>query len=268
MLPNVLSIAGTDPSGGAGVQADLKTFGALGAYGMAVITAVLAQNTQAVRSIQTISPSLFADQLDSVFEDIRVDAVKIGMVANSKLVEILANRLRYYQAKNIVFDPVMVASSGKTLLDEDALAVIRQQLIPLTSIITPNLPEAAVLLGAEPCNSVAAMREQVLELKSLGSTWVLLKGGHLGAELACTDVLTDGQVTHKFSTPRIITKNGHGTGCTLSSAIAALLPKQSVEESVHRAKQYLQQALMASEQLEVGKGRGPLHHFYQLKSEF
>lgn len=264
MIPNVLSIAGTDPTGGAGIQADLKTFSAQGAYGMAVVTAVVAQNTQGVRSFVTLEPNFIADQIDAVFEDVRVDAVKIGMVATAAIAEAIARRLKHHGAQRIVLDPVMVAKSGHHLLRPDAVAAIRDVLVPLSSLITPNLPEAAVLLGAEPQWSRAEMQVRAKDLLKLGPEWVLLKGGHLEGSAESTDILLGSGGSVDFSAPRITTKNDHGTGCTLSAAIAALLPRHGMEESVRRAKDYLSGALARSGELSVGHGHGPLHHFHAL----
>lgn len=264
MIPNVLSIAGTDPTGGAGIHADLKTFSAQGAYGMAVVTAVVAQNTQGVRSFVTLEPNFIADQIDAVFEDVRVDAVKIGMVATAAIAEVIAGRLKHYGAQRIVLDPVMVAKSGHHLLRPDAIAAIRDVLVPLSTLITPNLPEAAVLLGVEPQWSAAEMQVRAKDLRKLGPEWVLLKGGHLEGSAESTDILLGSGGSVEFSAPRITTKNDHGTGCTLSAAIAALLPRYGMEESVRRAKDYLSGALAASGELTVGHGHGPLHHFHAL----
>ena len=264
MIPNVLSIAGTDPTGGAGIQADLKTFAALGAYGMAVVTAVVAQNTQAVRSVVTLEPAIVADQIDAVFEDVRVDAVKIGMVATAAIIAAIADRLKHHGARNIVLDPVMVAKDGHPLLSSDAIAAIRDRLVPLATVITPNLPEAAVLLGAKPQWTLAEMHRRARELHGLGSEWVLLKGGHLEGSPQSIDILLGGKDAFELAAPRLATKNGRGTGCTLSAAIAALLPRYGVEESVKRAKAYLTDALARSGELTVGHGHGPLHHFHAL----
>lgn len=264
MIANILSIAGTDPTGGAGIHADLKTFAAQGAYGMAAITAVVAQNTQGVRSFVTLEPGFIADQIDAVFEDVRVDAVKIGMVATAAIAEAIAGRLKHHGARNIVLDPVMVAKSGHHLLRPDAIAAIRDVLVPLSSLITPNLPEAAVLLDAEPRWTRAEMQKRAHDLLRLGPEWVLLKGGHLEGSSESADILLGKDGGAVFSAPRVETKNDHGTGCTLSAAIAALLPRHGMEESVRRAKEYLSGALAESDQLTVGRGHGPLHHFHAL----
>ena len=263
-IANVLSIAGTDPTGGAGIQADIKTFSALGAYAMSAITAVVAQNTQGVRSFVALDPGFVAEQIDAVFDDVRVDAVKIGMVATEAIAETIAERLRHHGARNIVFDPVMVAKSGDHLLTPDAVAAIRDRLVPLATVITPNLPEAGVLLGVEPAWSLDEMRARAGDLLKLGPRWVLLKGGHLDDAAASVDLLHGTSGTIELSAPRIRTRNDHGTGCTLSAAIAALLPCHPMEDSVRLAKGYLHGALAASDQLDVGHGHGPLHHFHRL----
>ncbi|MDO1585447.1 bifunctional hydroxymethylpyrimidine kinase/phosphomethylpyrimidine kinase [Rhizobium oryzicola] len=264
MIANVLTIAGTDPSGGAGIQADIKTFSALGVYATSVITAVVAQNTQGVRSFVALEPQFVAEQIDAVFDDVRIDAVKIGMVANAAIAEAIAARLRHHRPHNIVLDPVMVAKSGHHLLDPEAVASVRDLLIPLATVITPNLPEAAVLLGIETSWSIAEMKERASDLARLGSEWVLIKGGHLAGTDQSVDFLHDGKNTIELSAPRISTDNDHGTGCTLSAAIAASLPSNDVPESVRRAKGYMHEALLASGKLDVGHGHGPLHHFYNL----
>lgn len=263
-IPNVLTIAGTDPSGGAGIQADLKAFSALGAYGMSAITAVVAQNTCGVRGVVALEPDFVAAQIDAVFDDVRVDAVKIGMVANAGIIRAVADRLRAHRAQNVVFDPVMVAKSGDPLLDQQAVAALRAELVPLATVITPNLPEAAVLLDRSGGWTAEAMDEALPALRALGPDWVLLKGGHLAGSHESTDLLSGPSGTQSFSAPRIATKNDHGTGCTLSAAIAALLPRMPMEQAVARAKSYLQGALVAADQLDVGQGHGPLHHFHEL----
>ena len=179
MITNILTIAGTDPSGGAGIQADIKTFSALGTYATSVITAVVAQNTQGVRSYVALEPSFVADQIDAVLDDVRIDAIKIGMIANARIVDAIAGRLRHHAARNVVLDPVMVAKSRHALLDADAVAALRELLVPLATLITPNLPEAAVLLECEDDWTIEAMHKALPDLLALGSEWVLLKGGHL-----------------------------------------------------------------------------------------
>lgn len=263
MIKNVLTIAGTDPSGGAGIQADIKSFSALGTYAMSVITAVVAQNTQGVKSYQSIDAGFVGEQIDAVFEDINVDAVKIGMLANSDIIKIVACKLKQYNVKNVVLDPVMVAKSGDPLIDEAAVTALRTILLPLITVITPNIPEACVLLGKGLPIVIEDMEREAKKLLQLKSQWVLLKGGHLSGNL-CQDVLCSASETYVFSDDRVVTKNDHGTGCTLSSAITALLPMMSVPKAVEQAKAYLGGALKASDQLNVGKGHGPLHHFYNL----
>ncbi|MCT1589985.1 bifunctional hydroxymethylpyrimidine kinase/phosphomethylpyrimidine kinase [Kocuria palustris] len=262
-VKNVLSIAGTDPTGGAGIHADLKAFSAMGAYGMAAITAVVAQNTRGVRSFVPLDPSFVGEQIDAVFDDVRVDAVKIGMVANAAIAEVIAERLHHHEAETVVLDPVMVAKSGDRLLDDDAVAAIRDTLVPLATVITPNLPEAAVLLDTEDVTNLGQMEDQATQLRGLGCQWALLKGGHLTSETVSVDYLAGPDGVSTYSSPRVETLNDHGTGCTLSSAITALLPGHSVPESVDQAKTYLQGALVASGRLDVGQGHGPLHHFHQ-----
>jgi hydroxymethylpyrimidine/phosphomethylpyrimidine kinase len=266
MIPNVLSIAGSDPSGGAGIQADLKTFSALGAYGMSVITALTAQNTQGVRAVQVIEPDFVAAQIDAIFADVRVDAVKIGMVATAEIAATIADRLRHHAARNVVLDPVMVAKSGDRLLREDAVAAVRDRLVPLAGVITPNLPEAAVLLSGPEPGTLPEMHQAVRALHRLGPRYVLLKGGHL-ATADSPDLLFDGETTTELTRPRIVTPNTHGTGCTLSAAIAALLPRHAMVEAVRRAKTYLTAAIAASGRLTVGTGHGPVHHFHALWTE-
>jgi hydroxymethylpyrimidine/phosphomethylpyrimidine kinase len=266
MIANVLTIAGSDPSGGAGIQADLKAFSALGAYGMAAITALTAQNTQGVRSFQTVDPGFVAEQIDAIFADVRVDAVKIGMVATAEIATAVADRLRHHAMRNIVLDPVMVAKSGHHLLRDDAVAALRETLVPIAGVITPNLPEAGVLLGGPVPATLADMRHVVRELHRLGSQWVLLKGGHL-TEGNSTDLLFDGTTITELPGRRIETRNTHGTGCTLSAAIAALLPRLGMVEAVREAKAYLTAAIAASDRLTVGSGHGPVHHFHALWTE-
>ena len=265
-----LSIAGSDPSGGAGIQADLKTFGALGAYGMAVVTAVVAQNTQAVRVVSPLAPELVQAQLEAVFEDVTVAAVKIGMVANAGIAEAIAEMLARHRPPFVVFDPVMAASTHKRLMNESDLERIRTVLLPQVSLLTPNLKEAARLLGiAQPVDE-AGMRACLPALQALGVPNVLLKGGHLADDAPdapdapeSTDLLATPEGVIRLSAPRIATRHGHGTGCTLSSAIAALWPQHGLEKATRMAKDYVHGALLHADALQVGHGRGPLHHFWQ-----
>lgn len=263
MVNNILSIAGTDPSGGAGMQADLKTFSVMKTYGMSVVTAVVAQNTCGVRNFVAMEPQFVADQIDAVFEDIRVDAVKIGMVANAAIAEVIVERLFHHRAQNIVLDPVMVAKSGDLLLDTDAIALIRDVMVPMAAIITPNLAEAEVLLNIKPNWSREQMHIHAPELLELGCRSALLKGGNLKNMMA-TDIFCDRNGIKVLEARRIPTCNDHGTGCTLSAAITALLPVLSLEESVQYAKDYMTGALRTAVQLNVGHGHGPVHHFHEL----
>ena len=267
MIANVLSIAGTDPSGGAGIQADLKAFAAQGAYGMSVITAVVAQNTHGVRGIIALEPDFVAAQLAAVTDDVRVDAIKIGMVANAGIVAAIARGLDTVPEVPVVLDPVMVAKSGDHLLSQDTVAAIRDELLPRATVITPNLPEGSVLAGGAEPRDVEGMRELLRRLRGCGSEWVLLKGGHLAGE-ASVDLLAsrhaDEPRVREYAAPRIRTRNTHGTGCTLSAAIAALLSRHDVPTSVELAKRYLTGALRHADDLEVGSGHGPVHRFREL----
>lgn len=269
-IPRVLTIAGSDSGGGAGIQADLKTFSALGVYGASVICALTAQNTREVRAIHSAPPAFIQTQLETVFDDIQIDAVKIGMLADPETVRCVASVLRRYQPQFIVLDPVMVAKSGDRLLAEEAIASLCEELIPLATLITPNLPEAAVLLGVQEADSLERMQAQLSALLALGAQSVLLKGGHLSeqgqeAERQCHDLLLHSGALYQFTSPRIDTQNTHGTGCSLSSAIAAELAKgRDLPKAVEHAKHWLNGAIEASTQLNVGQGHGPVHHFYQL----
>ncbi len=266
MIFNCLSIAGTDPSGGAGMQADLKTFSALGTYGMNVVTAVVAQNTRGVAGVHQLSGEFVAQQLEVLFQDVRVDSVKIGMLGNTEVIRAVVTAIKRYAPSYIVLDPVMISTSGDRLLDEDALAALRDELLPLVDLVTPNLPEAAQLLGEREATSEAGMLEQLERLYSL-SPGVLLKGGHLMGDESVDFLKFDGFVT-RLSAPRIQTQNTHGTGCTLSAAIAALRPQRADWiVAVMQAKDYLNKALIASELLQVGQGNGPVHHFHESWSE-
>jgi hydroxymethylpyrimidine/phosphomethylpyrimidine kinase len=262
-VPIALSIAGSDPSGGAGIQADLKTFSALGVYGATVITTLTAQNTQEVAAIELVSPQFVAAQLDAVCGDLAVRAVKIGMLGSAAVIEAVADGLDRHALENVVLDPVMVASTGRELLARGALDVLRRVLLPRASIVTPNLPEAAALLEEPLAQDEAAMRAQAAQLLRRGARAVLIKGGHAaGAESA--DFFADGRVELRLPAPRIGTKNTHGTGCTLSAAIAAGLAKGfPLAEAVAQAKAFVAAALAAADRLAVGRGAGPLHHFHE-----
>jgi len=260
---NAMTIAGTDPSGGAGIQADLKTFSALGAYGTSAITALVAQNTTGVQSVYRIEPDFVAAQLDSVLSDVRIDTIKIGMLAESAIVEVVADRLKGASTPWVVLDTVMLAKSGDPLLSVEAVATLRERLLPQVSLITPNLPEAAALLQCQPARNETEMRAQGRALLALGCQAVLMKGGHLSEEES-PDWLLTRELEQRFTAPRINTRNTHGTGCTLSAALAALRPRHdNWVTTVQAAKQWLQGALEQADSLEVGHGHGPVHHFHQ-----
>ncbi|HWL28565.1 MAG TPA: bifunctional hydroxymethylpyrimidine kinase/phosphomethylpyrimidine kinase [Burkholderiaceae bacterium] len=266
MIPNTLTIAGVDPSGGAGILADIKTMSALGAYGTAVVAALTAQNTQAVTGIAPVPPAFVAAQIDTLFADVRIDAVKIGMLGQKAVTRVVAERLAHWKPAHVVLDPVMVAKSGDHLLERSAVDELRESLVPLATLLTPNLPEAGVLLGMGPADTLKEMRRVAEKLRRLlsddGERWVFLKGGHLpGSDTI--DVLHDGDRLIELPGRRIETRNTHGTGCTLSAALAALLPQVGdVPEAARRAKAYLVTAIARSSELDVGKGHGPVHHFH------
>ncbi|MCG8709339.1 bifunctional hydroxymethylpyrimidine kinase/phosphomethylpyrimidine kinase [Brenneria sp. 4F2] len=260
---NVLTIAGTDPSGGAGIQADLKTFSALEAYGTSVITALVAQNTRGVQSVYQIAPDFVAAQLDSVLSDVRIDSAKIGMLAQADIVAVVAERLRHYAIPYVVLDTVMLAKSGDPLLSNDAVASIRHLLLPQVSLVTPNLPEAAALLGCSPASNEREMRDQGQALLALGCQAVLMKGGHLSEEESPDWLFSQRAEPLRFAAPRVNTRHTHGTGCTLSAALAALRPRHADwTATVAAAKHYLQKALEQADSLDVGRGIGPVHHFH------
>lgn len=261
MTAITLTIAGSDSGGGAGIQADLKAFSALGAYGASVITALTAQNTRAVSMVEPASPTMIAAQMTAVFDDLDVRAVKLGMLGGAEAIATVAQGLAGRDLP-IVLDPVMVAKSGDRLLPESALDALRNQLLPRATVLTPNLPEAADLLDCAVARSEAEMTRQAKALRAMGAKAVLLKGGH-GAGAECIDLLvTDGGIS-RLTAPRLATRNTHGTGCTLSAAIAAgLAQDMGLEAAVKRAHGYLQGAIAAADQLQVGSGHGPVHHFH------
>ncbi|WP_026379613.1 bifunctional hydroxymethylpyrimidine kinase/phosphomethylpyrimidine kinase [Afifella pfennigii] len=262
MTAIALTIAGTDPSGGAGIQADLKTFSALGVYGASVITALVAQNTQGVTAIHDVPADFVAAQIDSVFCDLAVNATKIGMLSRPEVIETVAEGLKRWQAAPVVLDPVMVAASGDPLIAEEAVATLRDVLFPLAAVITPNLMEAARLLGEAPAADGEAMLRQAEALMRLGPGAVLLKGGHGTGEEAA-DLLLTAEGPDWRSAPRIATRNTHGTGCTLSSAIASGLAKGlPLAAAFAEAKAYIQNAIAAADRLAIGQGHGPVHHFF------
>jgi hydroxymethylpyrimidine/phosphomethylpyrimidine kinase len=267
--PNALTVAGIDPSGGAGIFADLKAFSALGAYGTGVVAALTAQNTQAVTGVHGVPPEFVRLQLDTLFADVRIDTAKIGMLGTAAIARAVAEGLAAPIAAgglaHLVVDPVMVAKSGDSLLDRDATATLIEAVLPLATLITPNLPEAGVLLDSRPPDSLKDMHRFAERLRRLlrddGRRWVLVKGGHLPGDPI--DLLHDGDRMIELPAPRIDTPNTHGTGCTLSAAIAALLPRaDDVPQAVRAAKAYLTEAIRRSGELRVGKGHGPVHHFH------
>lgn len=262
-IKNLLSIAGTDPSGGAGIQADLKTFSALGAYGATVITSLVAQNTRGVQSIYPITPAFVGQQMDSVLSDVRIDSAKIGMLGQTGIVEMVAEKLRQYPVPFVVLDTVMVAKSGDFLLAPDAVAALRELMLPLASVITPNLPEAAALLECPVATNEQQMREQGRALLEFGCRAVVMKGGHLHSD-SSPDWLITADHEQRFDALRVVTRHTHGTGCTLSAALAALRPRyDDWAQTLQAAKAWLQQALLHADDLEVGQGIGPVHHFHQ-----
>ncbi len=258
--PRVLSIAGSDSGGGAGIQADLKTFSALGCFGMTAITALTAQNTCGVRAIHGVPPDMLRDQIDAVMEDIGADAVKIGMLHSPEIVRTVAEAINRHHLKNVVFDPVMVATSGAVLIDNAAVDVLVRELFPRVLLITPNLDEAALLVG-RPLNSAQDMEQAAQDLLDKGALAVLLKGGHLPGDTVIDLLMTATGETVWMQASRIHSPNTHGTGCTLSSAIAAHLALgASLAEAVQHARLYVREALQAGAQVQTGKGSGPLNH--------
>lgn len=268
MIPIALTIAGSDSGGGAGIQADLKSFSANRAYGASVITALTAQNTLGVTGIHDVPTDFITAQLDAVFSDLDVKAVKIGMLASSNIIETVAASLEKWEAKNIVLDPVMVTTSGDPLIAEDAVETLKERLFPLADLITPNLQEAARLTGGKLAANRNEMKGQARAILAMGARAVLIKGGHAPEQSdlqESLDLLVYQSGEQAFSAKRIETGNTHGTGCTLSSAIAAGLANgQPLEEAIANAKTWLTGAIAASDELDVGKGHGPVHHFHNL----
>lgn len=263
-IKTALTIAGSDSSGGAGIQADLKTMLANGVYGMSAITALTAQNTMGVTAISEVTPDFLGQQIDAVFTDIYPDAVKTGMVANAQLIEIIAERLTFYKAKNIVVDPVMIATSGARLISENAIETLKEKLLPIATIITPNIPEAEVLSEIKITRKTDMEKAAEIIYKTYGCA-VLLKGGHSIGD--ANDLLYENEETTWFDSVRIDNPNTHGTGCTLSSAIASNLAKgYELKTAVKLAKKYISGAL--SVMLDLGKGSGPLNHGFIIKSEY
>lgn len=265
-IANVLTIAGLDPSGGAGILADVKAMSACGTYGMAVVAALTAQNTCGVSGWQPVAPDFVRAQIDAIFEDIRVDAVKIGMLGTPEVIDAVAEALERHRPPFVVLDPVMVAKGGDRLLAKEAESALCERLLPLTTVITPNLPEAAVLAGEAEIRErgeMPALARKLLE-RLAPDAWVYLKGGHL-TESESPDLLLSRETSLTFEAPRIATKNTHGTGCTLSAAIAAQLGRgESVPEAVRKAKAYVYEAIAHADELGVGHGHGPTNHFATL----
>jgi hydroxymethylpyrimidine/phosphomethylpyrimidine kinase len=267
MTAIALTIAGSDSSGGAGIQADLKTFAALGVYGASVITALTAQNTQGVAAILDVPPDFIAAEIDAVFSDLAVGAVKIGMLSQAAAIETVARALTRHKATNIVLDTVMVASSGDRLIAPGAADALRRLLVPRALVVTPNLPEAAALTGASPARNEREMEAQAREILSLGVRHVLIKGGH-GEGAESVDLLIGQGEVLRLAAPRVATGNTHGSGCTMSSAIAAGLAKGlDLVAAVQAAKRYVTAAIANADRLKIGHGAGPLHHFHSQWSE-
>ena len=261
MIPNILSIAGSDPSGGAGIQADIKAICANGGYAMAALTGLTAQNTHGVRAVTMVSSDMITAQIAAIRDDIRIDAVKIGMLGDAGTIDTVADALDGLDAP-IVLDPVMVAKGGDRLLAADAEAALRDRLVPRATVLTPNLPEAADLLQSDEATDLGAMRRQGDALRALGCDAVLIKGGHLAGETA-TDLLVTADGVTDLSTPRMDTRNTHGTGCTLSSTLATWIgANHPLSEAARRAKLYIAGAIASAGSLSVGSGHGPVHHFH------
>jgi len=262
MTAIAVTIAGSDSSGGAGIQADLKTFAALGVYGASVITALTAQNTQGVRAIHDVPADFIRAQIDAVFSDLDIGAVKIGMLSQAATIDAVAQGLAAHHAKNIVLDPVMVTTSGDRLLVPEAVEALRKLLIPRALVVTPNLAEAAALTGASVARNEREMEVQARELLALGARNVLIKGGHGGGDQSLDLLIGQGEVV-RLSARRIATSNLHGTGCTLSSAVAAGLANGvDLRAAAQDAKEYVTAAIAAAAKLKIGRGHGPLHHFH------
>lgn len=261
--PIVLTIAGSDSGGGAGIQADIKAISATGSYACSVITAITAQNTLGVSAIFPIPLEHVEKQLDAVFADLNVVAVKVGMLADCDIIKIVAAKIKQYQPAFLVVDPVMVATSGDLLLQTSAINTLKSELLPLADLITPNLPEGAALINCEVPDTEDSMAAMIAGLRQLGATGVLLKGGHLEQDENSNDLLILSEQVHHFAAKRINTRNTHGTGCTLSSAIASYLAQgHELLEAVRLGKQYISQAIAHADELTVGKGHGPVNHFF------
>ncbi|MFQ6015703.1 MAG: bifunctional hydroxymethylpyrimidine kinase/phosphomethylpyrimidine kinase [Anaerolineae bacterium] len=266
-MKRALTIAGSDSGGGAGIQADLKTFSALGVFGMSALTAITAQNTVGVQGVHELPAEFVGLQIDAVVTDIGVDAVKTGMLSNAEIIAVIAAKVREYELPNLVVDPVMIAKSGDPLLRPEAREALIKELVPLAMVITPNRHEATVLAGLE-VESLEDMKRAAVAIHGLGARYVVVKGGHLPDTAESIDILYDGEGFTEFASPRVETKNTHGTGCTFASAIAAELAKGSgVKEAVGAAKEYITAALQHGAKLRLGRGHGPVHHFALLYGE-
>ncbi|MCG9680138.1 bifunctional hydroxymethylpyrimidine kinase/phosphomethylpyrimidine kinase [Vibrio sp. Isolate24] len=261
--PIVLTIAGSDSGGGAGIQADIKAMSATGSYACSVITAITSQNTLGVSAIHPIPLEHIESQLDAVFTDLNVVAVKVGMLADARIIKVVADKIRQYQPAYLVVDPVMVATSGDLLLEQSAISTLKEQLIPMADLITPNLPEGAALIDSAVPENEDQMGNMIEGLRALGAKAVLLKGGHLENDDNSNDLLILAQTSELLSAKRLPTRNTHGTGCTLSSAIASYLAQGNrLHKAVYLGKQYISQAIAHADELNVGKGHGPVHHFF------
>ncbi len=268
MIPNVLTIAGVDPSGGAGILADVKAMSALGGYGCAIVAALTAQNTQAVTHIHPVPAAFIGAQIDTLFDDVTIHATKIGMLGQAPVIREVADKLAQRQLPHLVLDPVMVAKSGDMLLETSAVGQLREGLLPLATMVTPNLPEAGVILETGAAENVKQMQRHAEQLRERmnhdGQRWVFLKGGHLPGN-ETTDLLHDGDVMLELPGQRINTRNTHGTGCTLSAALATLLARGfAPEDAAKQAKAYLTDAIASANELQVGQGHGPVNHFHAL----
>ena len=260
--PIALTIAGSDSSGGAGIQADIKTFSALGVYSASVISNITAQNTLGVHAVHSLSLDVIEAQLRAVFDDLNISCVKVGMLNTASTINLVAQILQEYRPDHIVLDPVMISSSGKPLIETEAIEALKTKLFPISTLITPNIPEAAVLLNSPEAKTKPEMYETIAKLNKFGAQSVLLKGGHLVGNV-CIDLLSENDTIHEFSQTKIATNNTHGTGCTLSSAISANLALgSSIKEAVSKANVYLNNAIEQADTLDIGKGSGPVHHFY------
>ena len=261
--PIVLTIAGSDSGGGAGIQADIKAISATGSYACSVITAITSQNTLGVSAIHPIPLEHIESQLDAVFSDLNVVAVKVGMLADADIIQVVANKIRQYRPNHLVVDPVMVATSGDLLLKRDAIDTLKRELLPLADLVTPNLPEGAALIGGEVPHDEDQMGAMIESLRALGAKAVLLKGGHLEQSDSSNDLLITPTASELIRAKRVMTGNTHGTGCTLSSAIASYLANGNrLHKAICLGKQYITQAISHADELDIGAGHGPVHHFF------